>query len=80
MTTNRASVVATAPAETGEAASTVRNIPLATQGWRPTSVTVQPARMAMKPSGHDAAAARRNHGEDSSRPRHHSQQPQTATR
>src|SRR6266852_494159 len=35
----------------GEAASAVRRTPCATHGWRPTSVVVQPAMIAIKPSG-----------------------------
>ena len=32
-------------------------MPVATQGWRPTSVVIHPAMTAMKPSGQDSAAA-----------------------
>jgi hypothetical protein len=34
------------PAPCGETASAVRSTPYTTQGWRPTSVVIQPARMA----------------------------------
>ena len=44
----------------GVTASAVRRTPWMIHGWRPTSVTIQPASMQMKPSGrgqHERAAA-----------------------
>ena len=42
----------------GVTASAVRITPWMIHGWRPTSVTIQPASMAMKPSGRGAARCR----------------------
>ena len=43
----------------GEMESTVRMMPVASQGWRPLSVTIQPLMMATKPSGQEREAMRR---------------------
>ncbi len=43
-------------------ASSVRITPLTIQGWRPTSVTIQPASMATIVATPEIATARRNHG------------------
>ena len=45
------------------------------QGWRPTSVTVQPAMTATKPSGATSMQRRRKDGVSNSRRRSHSSQP-----
>jgi hypothetical protein len=41
----------------GVTASAVRSTPWMIQGWRPTSVTVHPASMAMKPKGDPSTMA-----------------------
>ena len=46
-----ASVSVSSPNPCGVAASAVRITPYTTQGWRPTSVTYQPASMAISPEG-----------------------------
>ena len=60
---------------TGEVASAVRSTPCTTQGWRPLSVTTQPAITATKPSHQPCATGHRYQRLSNSRPRHHSQAP-----
>ncbi len=54
------SVIGTATPGIGVTASAVRSTPCTTHGWRPTSVTVHPASVAMKPNGVTIASARRS--------------------
>src|SRR5207253_410295 len=61
-----------------EVALAVRRMPVASQGCRPTSATIQPETIATKPKGHVHEASRRNSRESSSRPRAHWMAPQKA--
>jgi hypothetical protein len=49
------------------------------QGWRPTSVVVQPASTATKPSGATHWQSLRNQAVSNSRPRHQTTQPAATT-
>lgn len=64
-----ATVLACSP---GVTASRVRSRPWMTQGWRPISVTYQPASSATKPEPLSSCQPRSVHTERSSRPRHQS--------
>src|SRR5690606_26570034 len=69
-TTMKASSEApTAGASSGEALSAVVSSPCTVNGWRPTSVVIQPAITATKPAGAIASAARCSAGQSYSRPR-----------
>lgn len=63
----------------GVTASDVRSTPWTTHGWRPTSVVVQPASTATRPSGSVRDAARRHAFDANSRPRQASRRPQATT-
>ena len=56
----------------GVTASEVLITPCTIQGWRSSSVTIQPASTAAKPRMVDSAIALRNSRESNNRPRHHS--------
>src|SRR5690606_17415331 len=68
-TTNAVKDPATAGRAIGETESAVRRSPYTVYGWRPTSVTVQPHRIATRPEGDAASAARHRAGESYSRRR-----------
>ncbi len=65
----------------GVTASDVRMTPWMIQGWRPTSVTIQPASVQTKPIGAASTSARSSQRwRVSSRPRHISQRTAALTR
>src|ERR1700693_3641253 len=63
---------------TGEVASAVRSRPSTIQGWRPLSVTTQPAITATKPIHQHCAMTRRYQRVSNSVPRHHKNAPRSA--
>src|SRR5450759_4655485 len=76
--TNKARVPAMLAAGTGEVASAVRSRPWTIQGWRPLSVTTQPAITATKPIHQHCAMTRRYQFVSNSVPRHHRKAPSSA--
>src|SRR5450631_1684089 len=66
------------PFGTGEVASAVRNTPCTVQGWRPRSVTTQPAITATKPIHQHCDMTRRYQRVSNSVPRHHKNAPTNA--